>query len=78
MAKFGRLQGTQILDVQEDVAIEAYRARYHASLWVQWGDTARRVPSGVQHGAEFSGGDPMDADNYLNPDGTNGDGQLPE
>lgn len=55
MPKFGRLEGGQILDVQENVNIAAYRARFSAALLAAWGDTIRQVPDGTVHGAEDNG-----------------------
>ena len=46
--------------------------------WVADDEWFKQVPDGVQNGATFNGdeaADTMDATKYLNPDGTDGNGQ---
>lgn len=46
--------------------------------WVEAGQWFVLVPLGVQNGAVHTGGDFMDPATYLNPDGSNGDGVMPD
>lgn len=45
--------------------------------WVAAGTWFVTVPNGVQPGARFAGKDYLDAASYLNPDGSNGNGEFP-
>lgn len=53
---------------------------YSPELVAQWKAVDQwfvTVPGGVQAGARFSGNDHSDVSAYLNPDGSNGNGEFP-
>ena len=60
--------------VSDEAALDKMFAP-NKDAWVAAGEWFVQVPGGVQNGATYTGNDYMDPANYLNPDGTNGNGE---
>jgi hypothetical protein len=77
---FARLANGQALEPQPNTTAAAYIARFDGAVVASWGPNPviAQVCEGVQHDARYLGGNPMDPAQFVNPDGTDGNGSLPD
>jgi hypothetical protein len=74
--RFARLLNGLALEPEENKTSSEYVARYDAAVIATWGPSPviAQVCENVQHDAQYLGGDPMDPAQFVNPDGTDGNG----
>jgi hypothetical protein len=75
-----RLVDGKALEPHDNASVEEYIARFNDFVVETWGDNpvVVHVCDGVQHCASYLGGDPLDPAQFINPDGSDGNGVFPE